>query len=165
MNFPLRTAWISCVALVIAGTVIAPNADAQVYKYRDPATGKTIMTDNPPAGAARQRPSAKRNNDATGEAEAPGDGTAPQKTSGIDPRLEERKREEEAKARAEQEAANAKLEEQKRQYCADLDRNIATLESGQRIAQMNAAGEREFMTDEKRSAEISRMRAEQAKCE
>ena len=165
MNFPLRTALMSTIALVVLGIAYAPAAEAQLYKYRDPATGKIILTDNPPTGAARQRSSTGRAG-TTNEAEA--DGTtaaAAQKASGVDPRIEARKRDEEAKERAVLEAENAELEERKRQFCADLERNLATLESGQRIAQMNDAGEREFMTDDKRSAEISRIRAEQANCQ
>ena len=42
------------------------------------------------------------------------------------------------------------------QNCERAKTNISTLQSGRRIAQNNAQGEREFMSDDKKAAEISR---------
>jgi hypothetical protein len=165
MRFTLPR-WIrQALPLVVLAALVAPTAEAQVYKYRDPATGKIILSDNPPSGRAARSPSARGGGvDDDGSAEESGAATAP-KATGVDPRLEARKREEEVRERAKAEAENSEIEERKRKICAEIRHNLKTLESGQRIAQMNAAGEREFMTDEARSSEIERMRSELSACE
>lgn len=159
----IRAALSTVTVLVVFGGMLAAEASAQVYKYRDPVTGKTVLTDKPPKGAAPASgsPAAEAEDSDTDKAEV----VAKPKVSGTDPRLEARKREEEAQARAKQEAEAEQLKERKRAYCADLARGIRTLESGQRIVRMNEAGNREFMGDEERNQELEKRRAELANCE
>jgi hypothetical protein len=151
----------------LQGTDVA----AQVYKYRDPSTGRVIMTDKPPAGADVRRRAAPSAAPAEAE-EADGNesGDKPAKVppkvreSGVDPRLEARRKEEEARRQAEQRSRDEAERERLREACADMRRNLAALESGQRIARMNDAGEREFLSDEQRARDIERARADLERC-
>ena len=76
----------------------------------------------------------------------------------VDPELEERRR------RAEQEqVARAKADEQKaaairKENCQRAREQVATLDSGQRIARVKADGEREILDDEQRAKESRRVR-------
>jgi hypothetical protein len=83
--------------------------------------------------------------------------TAPGKAP-VDPELEERRK------RTEQEqAARAKADEQKavairKDNCQRAREQMATLDSGQRIARIRADGEREILDDEARAKEARRAR-------
>jgi Domain of unknown function (DUF4124) len=70
------------------------------------------------------------------------------------------KAEAEAADKATKEAAVAK---EKQQSCTSSRNNLAALESGQRIARPNAKGEREFLDDSGRAAEITRAKENIAK--
>jgi type IV secretory pathway VirB10-like protein len=70
------------------------------------------------------------------------------------------------KEQAEAQEKTAKEEaaaQQKRQACDNARANIAAIESGQRIARPNAKGEREFLDDSGRAAELSRSRENASK--
>lgn len=151
----IATAVLGLLALQTGGAV------AQMYKYRDPATGKMVITDTPPAGQSIRRQSASATSDE--DAEVAPEGAL--KKSGDDPRLAARKAAADANEERQREQEQAELAGRKRQFCADLERNLRTLESGQRIARMNDSGEREFMSDEARAAELERVRSEMANCE
>ncbi|MFM2398738.1 MAG: hypothetical protein RL341_895 [Pseudomonadota bacterium] len=71
-----------------------------------------------------------------------------------------KKAEAEAADKAAKEAAVAK---EKQQACTSNRNNLAALESGQRIARPNAKGEREFLDDSGRAAEIARAKESIAK--
>jgi hypothetical protein len=78
------------------------------------------------------------------------------RTSGKDIELEKKK----AQAEAEEEAKK-KAEEQKNtairaENCERAQRNLTSLQSGVRLAQVNAQGEREYLTDEARQSEVQR---------
>lgn len=162
MNSALQAVHAAVLAIVSATLLASSPVEAQVFKYRDPATGRVIMTDKPPAGRSAKTPAADAGAEA---AEAAGTETAPAADGGVDPRLAARKREAEAKQRAADEASVAAERDRLREACTGIRRNLAMLESGQRIATMNDAGEREFMSDERREREIERTRAELQHCE
>lgn len=68
----------------------------------------------------------------------------------------------EARAKAE---AEAKQKEERDRVCTDMRSNLAALESGQRVSRFNASGERVFIDDATRAAEIQRYRNElRSKC-
>lgn len=76
----------------------------------------------------------------------------------LDAEIEKRRKAEEqdkaAKARAEEERRSA----QRADNCNRAREMVTTLESGQRIARVNAKGEREFLDDGQRAAEVRRAR-------
>lgn len=76
----------------------------------------------------------------------------------LDAEIERRRKADEqdkaAKARAEEERRSA----QRADNCNRAREMVATLESGQRVSRMNAKGEREFLDDRQRAAEVQRAR-------
>jgi type IV secretory pathway VirB10-like protein len=104
-----------------------------------------------PTGAARATPTAAVGAAARG-ASAP---------TGKDSELEKRKKEAESKEIA-KEKAQEKAQEQKdaasrKDNCARATRAKSTMDSGERVAQRNDKGEREFMSDAARAAESKRL--------
>lgn len=162
MNSAFQAFHVGVLAIVAAGFLASSPAEAQVFKYRDPATGRIIMTDKPPAGRSAKPPAADAGFEA---AEASDAQDAPPAEGNVDPRLAARKREADAKQRAADDASVAAERERLREACTGMRRNLAMLESGQRIATMNEAGERDFMSDEQRAREVERTRLELQHCE
>jgi hypothetical protein len=129
----------------------AATGGKQRITYDDPTAKKAEEKAAAPGAAAKPaadaKPAAKDNKPLT-MAEKEAD-------------FQKRKKEqEEASAKAEKEAAAAK---QKEQACRAARANIAAIESGQRIARPNAKGEREFLDDAGRAAELSRSRESASK--
>jgi hypothetical protein len=159
---------VACLAL----TLVQPAA-AQ-WKWRD-AGGRVTASDLPPPrdipdkdilqrpGAA-PRPAAAAASAPTGTsapsaASAAPATAAPPPTRPQDKQLEARKREAEL-----QEQAKARAEEQRQaavraDNCSRARAHLATLDSGQRLARVNAQGEREVLDDKARADEVRRARA------
>ena len=79
-----------------------------------------------------------------------------QRTEGVDPELEAKKKAIEAEeARKEQEHAE-KVAQAKKENCARARRALAVLQSGQVLSHTNDKGERGYMTDSTRQQELSR---------
>lgn len=74
----------------------------------------------------------------------------------LDKVVEERKRQAEAAAQQKQQAEDAKTASNKAENCARARQNLATLQSGIRISQVTESGERGYMDDNARSAELTR---------
>lgn len=157
-------------ALLLALLVALP-VSAQVYSWRD-RDGRVHYSDLPPPGmgaqlvrGAAQPAAAPGSEGGSGEAggtpaEAP---TGEASTSEGPKSLAEREREfrERRAAAAEAEAEAQKQAEQqaeRERVCADMKNQLAGLESGQRVARFNAAGEREVMDDAARNEEAARLR-------
>ena len=85
------------------------------------------------------------------------------KPSGKDPALEKKKLDAEAAEAKKKEAEEQKLAAARTENCARAKEAKATLDSGQRIARINAKGEREFMEDSERAAEAKRLEAVMAR--
>ncbi len=75
-----------------------------------------------------------------------------------DSELEKRRKLAEAEEQNKKKAEEAKLAGQKAENCGRARAQLATLESGIRIAQTNAKGEREFLDDKARQGEVQRVR-------
>ncbi len=162
-----RFSGLALAALAIAA--MSMPAQAQ-WKWRD-ARGQITVSDTPPprdipAKDILQQPDAAARKLASvapasaapaSAASAPTASAAGAKTA-VDPALEERKR------RIEQEKATAaKAEEQKaaaarQDNCRRAREHLATLDSGLRMARVNAAGERIVLDDETRAMEAQRAR-------
>lgn len=166
---------LACLVLGAALLPLSDPAEAQ-WKWRD-ANGRVTVSDRPPPAsvpardilqqpgaatpAARPSPTAR-----PADVPASGVGSA---TPPVDAELEARKQKaDEAaaarqKAQAEQEAAAKKAEEERaaavrRDNCERARGALRAIEDGLRIARTNAAGEREFLSDQQRAAEAARMR-------
>ena len=122
-------------------------AQAEVYKWKD-AQGRTVISDTPqPNKKATAVPSATP--------DPADDGVV--KTLD-DQELEFKKRQEEREAAEKKQNEEAAAATRKAEACERSRRNLSMLESGTRIAQSNEKGEREYIDDQQRQAEISRVR-------
>jgi hypothetical protein len=83
-------------------------------------------------------------------------GASAPRLTGKDPQLEAKKKQAEQEEAAKKQAEQEKMNAERAQNCERAKVNISTLQSGRRIAQNNAQGEREFMADDKKEAEIRR---------
>ena len=136
-------------ALLILGASL-PVLAQSIFSWKD-ANGVTHYSDTPPADSTSRRLK-----------QAP---LAPPPTaqdgatqSFADKDLAFRKRRAEA-AEADDKARKEKSRDEDRQReCASAKAQLAGLESGQRIARFNAAGEKEILDDDQRAAEIERTR-------
>jgi alpha-beta hydrolase superfamily lysophospholipase len=77
--------------------------------------------------------------------------------AGKDPVLEEKRRKAEAAEAAKKKAEAEKFASVRAENCTRARTAKAGFESGQRIAQISASGEREFLSDEQRAAELRRL--------
>lgn len=134
---------------------LAAVAQAQNFRWVD-KDGKVQYGDNPPPGV-KSTPLKAPPGPATPPAspaskDAGKDGKDAKKA--LTPEEAFRKRQEDAKkaeAKAAEEAANAA---KKKQNCTSAQSRLRELESGMRISQTNAQGERVFMDDETRAREV-----------
>ena len=148
---------------LIAATLIfvCAGAQAQAYRWVD-KDGKVRYGDSPPPGTkatvlkgaavAVPPPAPAAAKDAKGAAKAP-----------VDPAQSFNERQLKAKedaAKAEKEAADAAT---RQKNCDRSQGFLRSLETGQRISTTNAQGERAFLDDAGRKAQVEETRAEIAK--
>ncbi|MCJ0763216.1 DUF4124 domain-containing protein [Variovorax terrae] len=125
----------------------------KVYSDRSPPS------DIPEKNVLKQ-PGGKRSLPAETAAAAPA-ASAPAagvpKLSGKDAGLEAKKKKADDDEAAKRKADDEKLAKAQSENCVRARRNMEALKSGARIQQFNTQGEREFMSDEARAAESSRV--------
>lgn len=144
------------VSLLMSAAALSVTSQAlageYIYQWKD-KSGQYVYSDNPPPGNI---PSRMLRRDAVGEVSLPAANPTAPTTADRD--LESKKRQQEQtekQAKADKDSADAKA---KAQNCETAKNQLAALESGQRIARFNAQGEREFLDDAQRSAEVERTR-------
>jgi uncharacterized protein DUF4124 len=140
--------------VIAASLAFSASAAAQMYKWKD-KDGHTRYGDVPPPGAeataigARSR-AAPAAPPPAGEARGDKDDKS---EKALTPEQAFRKRQQE-RAAAEEKAAKERSESaRKQENCAQAQAQLRTLQSGQRIATLDAAGERTIMDDSQRAAE------------
>ena len=137
----------SALAILLATATVC----AQVYKWVD-KDGKVQYSDTPPPASVTKSEAKKV--DTTPPVSA---GAAPAKS------LQERakdfdKRREDAAEKAKKDEEAQKAADADAEACRDARTALIDLESGRPINRANASGERGFMTDEQRQAEIQKAR-------
>ncbi len=141
---------------------LAPPAWAQ-YKWKD-ARGQVHLSDLPPPPEVPdrdvlQRPAPRRATAATAApASAAAAATATIGPAPVDPELEARRQRAERDERARVASADQRLAEQRATNCQRARSQLAMLDSGQRIARINAQGERVIVDDATRAAEAQQAR-------
>lgn len=160
----------------ISLALVAAPAAAQ-WKWRD-RNGQITVSDippprdiperdileRPPPPSARPAPAAApAAPGSTAEAAAAGAEAAPPsgkpaEAPRVDPELEARRRAAEQEQSARQRDAEAKLAAQRAENCRAARGHLAALQSGQRLVRVNDKGEREFLDDRQRAAEMQRAR-------
>ena len=163
--FFLRT---RSIALILVTSAMSASALAQ-WQWID-NTGRKVFSDTaPPPGIPDKnilkQPGAKLPVASPASAE---DKEAPKSTSataptlkpensGKDEALEAKKKQAEEAEKAEKKAAAERLARARAQNCTQAKPSKATYESGVRVVTTNAKGEREFVDDAQRAAQIQRL--------
>lgn len=149
----MKHLFVACMAFFFA-----ISANAQVFQWKD-AKGKTVYSDKPPPGGVTQKRVVTPN--------APAAPAVSPEATLADKDMAFRKRQKEAQEKTVKDEQDQKALADKKQRCDNIQRNARTLESGIRISQVNEKGERYFMGDEERKAEIARMRQlmQEAECQ
>lgn len=156
--------------LAIAGGSFALTAFAQ-WQWID-KDGRKVFSDRSPPADIQEKDILKRPGGSNRIAAAPTSAIAPAapiaaasattgkagapKLSGKDAELEARKKQAEEEEAAKKKAEEEKIAKVKADNCERAKRYLTTLQSGVRIGQTNAKGEREIMDDSKRAEETKR---------
>ncbi|KQX87546.1 DUF4124 domain-containing protein [Variovorax sp. Root473] len=137
------------------------NSGKKVFSDQPPPTDipeKNILRRAGPSPSARApTPASPGPEGTTDTAAAPK--PAPPKPTGVDKELEEKTRKAEAEQKAKEAAEAAKIAKAKAESCARAREGKATIDSGIRLAKVNAKGEREIMDDAARAAEQKRVQS------
>ena len=173
----IRIAFGAAVLLALSTT-----AQAQAYKWKD-TNGRIVYSDQaPPKGTpAANILKAPKGFAAPTAAESPAGATATADTASAKPaaaaataaapkapmttaerEADFRKRQAESKKKAQDEEKKASEESQRLAQCNSLRQNLASLESGQRIARTDSNGERVFIDDAERARDIQKARQDLA---
>jgi hypothetical protein len=142
-------------ALCVMSTVTAVSVQAQTYQWKD-KNGRTVISDTPPPTSARST----KIGEAAPVAEPPsGTGKSaelPQTSSDKD--LDFKKRQKEAKEKADKDAKEQATAAERREVCDRARRNLAALESSQTLATPDENGQRQLLDNSQREQEIERAR-------
>jgi hypothetical protein len=162
---PPAWAW-ACSLLVLALALATQPAWAQ-YKWRD-SRGQVHVSDLPPpreipdkdvlqrpAVVARAAPAAAPTASVTSAPVASG---VAANRAPLDPELEARRKKAELDAKASAKAEEDRQAAQRADNCQRARQQLATLDSGQRLVQFNAKGERTVMDDAARANETAQAR-------
>lgn len=155
-----------CAALVTA----APSAAWAQWKWKD-RNGQVHISDLPPPRDIPDKDVMQRPNESTrraaaaaaaqaSAAQAPvaGASAAAAPKPRLDPELEARRTRQEQEQKAKDKATEDKATAQRAENCQRARQQLATLDSGIRIARLNDKGEREVMDDKARAEESQRTR-------
>lgn len=158
----MKLSHLCLLGLLAAATTLA--SAQSIWKWRD-RDGRMMVSDRPPPADIPeknilQRPNGPRMMATTDDAAAAPSAPA---SAGLDKELEARKRkmlqEQAAEKQEKQAQANATKERasaQKAENCQRARNQLTMLQSGVRVARPNAQGEREYLDDKGRAAEIAR---------
>ena len=154
MNAPWRSLGLATVLL--AGLTAYTDVAAQpVYRWVD-ADGNVHFSDQPPPEGGPQAEEVRLRPDISADrAEA-----ARQNLSEAEQRLYSNRaaRSQQSAQAAAQAAEDQRMNQAREQLCAQARRSLQTLVDQGPVFQMNAAGEREYLEDSQRDAEIARYR-------
>jgi hypothetical protein len=146
--------------LVGALALVALSASAQqVWKWRD-ANGQMHISDQPPPAGASvlQKPAATTPSEApVPAASAPAAASAPKVL--VDPELVKRKAEADKKKAAADQAQKDAQKAADVVQCAAAREQIRTLNSGVRLMRVNEKGEREYLDDATKAAQLQQAQA------
>lgn len=128
----------------------ATVAIAQQYKWTD-KDGRTQYGDNPPPGVNATRIKGPANPPAAPSAPASGSKDVGKDGKPLTPEQAFRKRQQEREEADKKDAEKQQQAAIKQKNCESAQASLRQLESGQRIGQINAQGERVFMEDDQRA--------------
>lgn len=171
---------ILAITAVILAVGLQGAALAQAYKWRDDK-GQIVYSDQPPpknippgniiqgpkAASAAKGPATPIPVAATPAVATAGAAASAQSTKGApkpaagpksvaEQEADYKKRQIEAQKKAKEDADKATQEQQRQASCTGLRQNLAGLEGGQRISRIDEKGERSFIDDAQRAADIAK---------
>lgn len=135
-------------------TVAVLPVQAQTYQWKD-SSGRTVISDTPPPGAGKSTrtmggaPQVERQS-----AETP----ANEPKSTAEKEMEFKKRQQEAKEKAEKTAKEQVAAAEKQENCRRAQSNLTALEAGQPMATIDANGQRVVMDASMREQEMAHAR-------
>ena len=137
-------------ALIGGAWLTTTSVVAETYKWKD-ADGKIHYSDQPPPANAKEETTVKPRKPAAAATAAPaaaGKGAAATKTKTyVEQEADFKKRQVETAKREEEEKKKAAEAADKKQNCDRARAQLKSLQSGGRVSQSNAKGEREYMSD------------------
>ena len=143
-------------ALCVMSTVAAVSVQAQTYQWKD-KNGRTVISDTPPPASARSTQIGESAPPVAAPAADTSKSASPPQTS-ADKNLDFKKRQKEAKEKADKDAKDQAAAAEKREVCDRARRNLAALESGQTLATPDESGQRQVLDNSLREQEIERAR-------
>ncbi len=153
-------------SLFFALTAAIVPAHAQTYQWKD-SSGRTIISDTPPPGTTKSAKTlggpAQKPTLGSESAAAPADTKAEAKPAEApktmaEKELDFKKRQLEAKEKAEKEAKEQKLAADRKENCERARRNLAAMEANHPVATFNEKGERQILEGAQREQELARTR-------
>lgn len=144
------------VAACLVAAALPVTTSAQVYEWKD-SNGRTVISDTPPPGGAKNTRSIA-SNPPPSKATPAADGAAAAPKTTAEKDMEFKKRQQEAKEKADKAAKEQAAAAERKDSCDRARRQLAALESGVRISTSDEKGERRFMEDAERQQEIERAR-------
>jgi type IV secretory pathway VirB10-like protein len=151
-----RTTSFWLAAAVLAVAVLPAHAQ---WKWRD-KNGQITASDLPPPREVADKDILQRPNTTQRPAPAQPAASAPATPAAapVDRELEARKQAAEKETQARAKADDMRLAAQRAENCNRARAHASALDSGQRIARVNAQGEREILDDKGRAEEMQRAR-------
>jgi len=141
---------------------VATLPAAAQWKWKD-ARGQVVISDTPPPREIPERDVLQKPNlvvqrqaPAAVAASAPSPEAAAK--AKVDPELEARRKKTEAEQQEKQKAEEAKVAALRADNCKRARAYVETLNSGIRLTRLNDKGEREYLDDDQRAAEMQRAR-------
>lgn len=154
------------VLIALIGLALAASAQAQ-WKWRD-AKGNVQYSDMPPPAGVPDKDVLQRPNTPTrptivvGPAGQPASAAAPKPAASAPTKAEleaaARQKQEQDGQAAKQKEEERRVAEQRRENCARAQGSLRDLQSGARLTRTNEQGERVYMDDAQRQAEVERTR-------
>lgn len=155
--------------VALIGLMLAASAHAQ-WKWRD-AQGKVQYSDRPPPSGTPEKDILQKPLSATrsitvvpvGAAASAAEAAAAAKPVASAPTRAEleaaaRQKQEQDREASKQKEEERRANEQRRENCARAQEHLRGLQNGQRITRVNERGERVYMDDAQRQAEVERTR-------
>lgn len=142
-------------AVCLLAAALPSTGSAQVYQWKD-SSGRTIISDTPPPSTTKGTRSVGGSPAPSTEAPAAGSAAAAPKTA-AEKEMEFRKRQQEAREKADKEAKEQAAAAERKDNCERARRQLAALESGQGFVTHDDKGERHVMQAAERQQEIERM--------
>jgi hypothetical protein len=156
----LATALIACTSLAQAQWMWVNDKGVKQLSDQPPPPGTppNRILKAPRGAAAIEMRKDVAATPANGDEATPAEDKTPAQKTTAERNAEYNKRQKEAADKTAKAQEEAKRETEKKKYCAEAKNNMGMLESGMRVAEMGANGERNLMTDETRAQKIKEQR-------